>query len=436
MTAAATTVTIELAALHDGQERVLHEARRFNVAMCGRRFGKTTLGEDIAANDALDGQLVGWWAPSYKFAEEAWIHLRAILSQVPGARIREQQRRLELPNGGLIEVWSLDGDEDAGRSRRYHKAVIDEAGLIPSLRRIFDATIRLTLADYRGGAWFLGTPKGIGDFSALYDLGQTKDPEWQSWRLPTHLNPYIPPDEIEAMRLTMPDPVFRQEVLAEPLDDGEHPIGRGHIAACVAPLSTEAPVCWGVDLARAVDWTVPLALDKNGHVCRLDRYRRPWGTVKSDLTAALTGTMAYVDSTGVGDPIVEDLQRAGCAMVGVVFTARVKQQMIEDLAAAIQQRKIKFPDGWLRAELDALTAERTATGTRYSAPDGLHDDGVMALALAYHGWRRMGFDTAKPPAVVRHSRDDVELAINRIRRDRAEPTSGYRAPRREGLIRG
>lgn len=382
-----------------------NEARRFNVLMCGRRFGKTALGVDLASEAALDGHRVGWFAPTYKLLEEAWRELVATLMVIPGSTKHEQQKRIELPTGGVIECWSLDG-EDPSRGRKYHLAIIDEAGLVPRLSHVFHSAIRPTLADYQGGAWFLGTPKGVGDFSALWNLGQdNSDPEWVSWRMATTSNPFIMPSEIEKMRATMPELVFRQEILGEPVDTGEHPIGLEHIAACLAPLSLAQPAVWGVDLARAVDYTVAVALDAGGHVTRLERWKAPWGVTRGRLNAILGETVTFIDSTGVGDPIVEDLQRAGRRAVATIFTMRSKQQMVEGLIAAIQQRRIRFPDGWLRGELESLTAERTALGTRYTAPDGpdFHDDGVMALSLAWTGYCK-----TVAPQIERVSAPDVK----------------------------
>ena len=59
--------------------------------------------------------------------------------------------------------------------------------------------------------------------------------------------------------------------------------------------------------------------------------------------------------------------------------------IMEGLAAAIQNREITFPDGIIRNELETYEYEFTRTGVRYTAPQGLHDDCVCALALAvYH----------------------------------------------------
>lgn len=392
---------------------MVHESRRFNVLMCGRRFGKTALGVDLASEAALDGHRVGWFAPTYKLLDEAWREIVATLNVIPGCVKNEQQKRIELPTGGVIECWSLDG-EDPSRGRKYHLAIIDEAGLVPRLSHVFHSAIRPTLADYQGGAWFLGTPKGVGDFSALWTLGQGADAEWASWRMATTSNPFIAPSEIDKMRETMPELVFRQEILGEPVDTGEHPIGLEHIAACVSPLSIATPAIWGVDLARAVDYTVAVALDAGGHVTRLERWKAPWGVTRGRLNAILGDTVTFIDSTGVGDPIVEDLQRAGRRAVATIFTMRSKQQMVEGLIAAIQQRRVRFPDGWLRGELECLTAERTALGTRYAAPEGpdFHDDGVMALALAWSGYCKTVSPMQDKAAAPEPKRDDRATMVN------------------------
>jgi hypothetical protein len=93
-----------------------------------------------------------------------------------------------------------------------------------------------------------------------------------------------------------------------------------------------------------------------------------------------------VDSTGVGDPVLEALQTRGRAVggqfEGFKFSATSKQQLMEGLAVAIQQQQIHFPAGVIVDELEAFEYEYTRTGVHYSAPSGFHDDAVCALALA------------------------------------------------------
>jgi hypothetical protein len=93
-------------------------------------------------------------------------------------------------------------------------------------------------------------------------------------------------------------------------------------------------------------------------------------------------TPAAIDSTGVGDPVVEKIQRSCPKVLGVKFTSTNKQQMMEQLTGDVHSGLIGFPEGIIADEMRNFEFEYTATGMKYSAPSGLHDDAVCALALA------------------------------------------------------
>lgn len=357
--------------------------------MCGRRWGKSTDLIEWIADGALDGEPCALLAPTYKYLGDLWRDLSARLRPLAdaGAKFSEQDKRIELPTGGVIECWSAD-TPDPGRGRKYKRLAVDEAGLIRGLLGMWQAALRPTLVDYRGSAWFDGTPKGrTHDFTTLFAKGESGDQDWLSFRAPTRDNPYIPADEIEAARRDMPEAAFLQEFEGMPADDGANPFGQTAIAKCVGPLSPLPPVVWGWDFARAQDWTVGIALDEFGDVCRFERWQGvPWNVTEERVVAATGPTVvAYGDSTGIGDVIVEGLQRKRVRMQGVHFSRPEKQQLMERLASAIQRQAITFPEGAIKQELDTFQYEYTATGVRYEAPEGLHDDCVMALALAVKG---------------------------------------------------
>jgi hypothetical protein len=93
-------------------------------------------------------------------------------------------------------------------------------------------------------------------------------------------------------------------------------------------------------------------------------------------------TPAQIDSTGVGDPIVEDIRKVCRRVEGFKFTSQSKQQLMEGLQIAIQTAEVRFPDGWLRNELESFGFRYSGRGqVQYEATAG-HDDGVCALALA------------------------------------------------------
>ena len=179
--------------------------------------------------------------------------------------------------------------------------------------------------------------------------------------------------------------MFRELYFAEPSDDGGNPFGQGAIRSCVGPLSVNPPVVYGVDLAKSVDWTVAIGFDENGAVCRFSRYQLPWEETVRRLAHEIGDTSAIVDSTGVGDPIVERLQTVLSNVEGYKFSSPSKQHLMEGLAIAIQTNEITYPEGVIVSELDSFGFEHSRTGVRYSAPSGMHDDCVMALALAVYG---------------------------------------------------
>jgi hypothetical protein len=367
-------------ALHTGQLRVLSESSRFNVLECGRRFGKTHLGVQLALEKAIDGCEVGWFAPTYRYLADPWRDLEQSLNAIT-SRIDRVEKRFELVTGGSIDCWSLDS-VDAGRGRRYDRVIIDEAGIVKDLGPAWQETIRPTLADKQGDAWFLGTPKGRSFFHRCFERGQIGDEGWRSWRLPTTSNPTIPKSEIEAAKRELPQHVFDQEFMGIPADDGGNPFGLDSIAACTIPMSTDPPKAIGIDLAKSVDWTVVCGVDADGRVCMLERWQSPWAETESRIQRLIGELPVLIDSTGVGDPIVEGLQRKAPRIQGFKFSQTSKQQLMEGLASAFQTRRVGIPEGWLRTECETFEFEYTRTGVRYEAPSGMHDDGVCALALA------------------------------------------------------
>lgn len=373
-------IRIKLPKLHAGQLRATSEAKRFNALECGRRFGKTKLGIVLAARAAIDMQApCGWFAPAYKYVTEAWREICGILKPAI-QHISQQEKRIEIIGGGVIECWSLE-DPDAGRSRKYKRVIVDEAGIVRDLQTVWQQAIRPTLTDLKGDAWFLGTPKGRNFFHQIFARGESGDSDWKSWRMPTVANPFIEASEVEAARRDMPESAFNQEYLGIPADDGGNPFGLTAIASCLCDLSDQPPAFFGIDLAKSYDWTVVVGLDEQGKCSVLERWQSDWAQTKRRILDIIEDKPALVDSTGVGDPIVEDLQREA-NVTGFNFSLKSKQRIMEGLAAAVQRKEIGFPDGWLRHEMDSFEYEYVPSGVRYSAPSGLHDDGVCGLALA------------------------------------------------------
>lgn len=377
---------ITLSEEHAGQKQVLNEAKRFNVLCCGRRFGKSALAVNLLAETALGGKPAGYFAPTYKLLDGTYNECLNALE--PIVTRKNEHQFIELLTGGRIEFWSLE-NELAGRSRKYKRVILDEVAFAKNLWKLWTESIRATLSDFKGDAWFMSTPKGKNDFHKLFMRGKTGEENWMSWQMSTYMNPYIDPLEIDDAKKDLPELAFSQEYLAEFNDNVANPFGTAFIAQCTFPMSAQPAVCYGIDLAKSHDWSVVIGLDKHGSVCYLDRWQSDWRTTKEKILRLPQAAIA-LDSTGVGDPIGEDIQRVRGNVEAFKFTAASKQQIMEGLAVAIQSRIITFPSGIITDELNNFEYIYTRTGVRYSAPDGLHDDVVCALALAWKKYQEVG----------------------------------------------
>jgi hypothetical protein len=308
--------------------------------------------------------------------------------------VNSQQHRLELGDGA-IEFWSLEA-ADSARGRRYKRAIVDEAAMVPEFRYAWENVIRPMLTDYRGDGWWLSTPRGMNYFKQGFDFGQ--DPlmeEWASWQFPTSANPFMPVDEIEKARQQLPELTYRQEYLAEFLQS-EGAVFRNIEPNLIAPVSTPEAhkghrVVQGIDWAQKEDFTSICTFCAD---CKteldLDRFNKiQWDFQRGRLRAIYDRwhvQQAMAEENSIGSPNIEALQREGLNVSPFVTTSASKPPLIQSLALAFERNEAKWlPDPVAKAELVAYESKVSAQTGRpsYSAPEGMHDDTVIARALAW-----------------------------------------------------
>jgi phage FluMu gp28-like protein len=377
---------------HTAQQRIIREAARFNVVCLGRRAGKSVLGVDRLIQPALQGDPVAFFAPSFPMMTEIWREVKNVLQPIT-SRVSVQDHRLELITGGVVDMWSLD-NADSARGRKYRRVVLDEAAMVKDLEGAWNAVIRPTLTDYKGDGWFLSTPRGRNFFWQTFTYGQDElYPEWACWQMPTTANPYIDPEEVEAARQALPERVFQQEYLALFIENSGG-VFRG-VSECIrsGQRENEAPVkgmgyTLGVDLARVQDFTVLSVLDANRRQVYFERFNqisweRQIGAIER-VWNAYHQPQIVLDTTGVGDPIFEALRKKGMKIHPYHFSNATKEALIDNLALLIEGQEISLMDlPTQTAELMAYEYELTPSrNVRMNAPVGMHDDTVIALALA------------------------------------------------------
>lgn len=206
---------------HINQQHILDNSRRFNLLKCGRRFGKTTLIKKLCKPALQHGQFIGIFTPTYKDVAEVWKDLN--FTFYPAIRKKnEQLKQIETITGGVIDFWSME-DPNSGRGRKYHGAIIDEAAKAKKFKEAWQETIRPTLTDFKGWAYFMSTPKGKNNYYYTLEQAMRNQPDWAFFKFTTYDNPYIDPTEIDSAKNQLDSITFLQEYMAEDVDINDRP---------------------------------------------------------------------------------------------------------------------------------------------------------------------------------------------------------------------
>lgn len=390
-------IEIPLPVLHPTQQTANDGAHRFTLFCCGRRWGKDVLLERRAVRRVDTVQSQGWFAPSYRMMTENYKTMHNRLAPIV-TRHSQTEHVLELNNGAVIDFWSLD-NYDAARGRKYGYVTINEAATSAYLSDAWNYVIRPTLADVKGGADFGTTPKGLNAFYNLW--AQVPDnSDWARFRFTTYDNPYIPRDEIEAMRLALPERVFKQEILAEFVEDGAffQNVERSATIAnpsCSAEHSGHTIVA-GVDWALSGDFTVITVGCKDcNQVVDWARFTQVDYTYQRefmvDIATRWSISNVLPERNNIGEPNIEILIQRGLRIgsgpdgkPGFNTTATTKPELIMGLASALEHEGFLVPVDY-KDELLAYEVEMSMGGhAKFSAPVGQHDDRVISLALCWY----------------------------------------------------
>jgi len=373
---------------------------RFIVAVMGRRAGKTSGCARIAGKRALRGATVFWGAPTHDTATIGRDKFHSMFGNV----IEHQTQipaNADILGGGRI-LWRSFDRPGAAIGRAIDLAVVDEGARVK--KRVIYEDLLPTIADTGGKIVVPTTPRGRQSWVFdWYTRAMAGDPNYAVVHGPSTENPDPNVAEfVQVAKENMPDVLYRQEIMAE-FVEGEGAVFH-HIsdnATLDGWLDGPREGCHyvvGADLAKHQDWTVMYALDvRSGEVHGCERFQHlDWPMVKAriEVFAKRWGASVWLDATGVGDPIFDDLAVVGLNVIPVKFTSESKSQLVISLMNAMEKGEVKYPrDDALIAELEAFAYEELPSGKfRYSAPDGKHDDCVMALALAVWGKNRATTD--------------------------------------------
>ena len=190
---------------------VLHNTtKRWNVIVAHRRSGKTTATLNHLQRDALlnKNSRYAYISPTYKQSKNiAWDIAKYYAKDIPLVKFNEAELRIDYPNGGRITLYGAD-NPDSLRGLGLWGVIFDEYSQQPS--NIFTEIIRPALADHKGYAIWIGTPKGKNEFWKLYELAK-QDSDWMSVHLTVDDTSLISEKELADARKIMSEDEYQQE---------------------------------------------------------------------------------------------------------------------------------------------------------------------------------------------------------------------------------
>jgi hypothetical protein len=388
---------IKIPPAHPQQDAFIRSPAKRKVIVAGRRGGKTTGTSMLAADRVLDGRRILQAAPTHDQTEAFWAACKHYFQEPISAgviRKNETDRLLEFPNGGRIRTKTA-WDADSLRGDYADLLILEEFSLMePSAWGEVGAPM---LLDNDGDAVFIFTPKRRNHAHTMYQQAvQDQSGRWAAFHFTSLDNPHLSREALAEITKDMTAEAYRQEILAEFLEN-QGQVFRNLVACLNAPLTTPDQhkghrLVMGVDWGKENDSTAISVLclscgyevtkdrfNQIDYVLQRGRLRTIWETWQAQTIIA--------ESNAMGAPIIEVLQSEGLPVQPFQTTATSKPPLIESLVLAFERTECQWQaDPVWTSELESY--ERKASGqtgrSTYSAPEGCHDDTVMARALAWH----------------------------------------------------
>jgi hypothetical protein len=401
---------------HEGQIKVwerwqqLKASNEHNVMVftAGVRTGKTALGAYIACQEFIDNIIairkgkkikpIHIWivAPTLDLTQRSFEYVTMFLGkgfpELSKYITKRPSPGVRLPNGAKIECKTAE-NPDSLLGESLDLVIGDEASRFRP--EVWDLYLRARLLDRKGKAIFISTPNGKGWF---YNEGELCKDYETYFHFTSYDNPYNDPNDLDLIKTRVAENVWKQEYMAEAQDDAGSVFKTDDIKA-ISIVERELEsipghiYTIGVDVAKHVDFTVLTVIDNiTNEVVKIDRFNEIEYPLQKQRIIALAkrynNAKVIFDSTGVGQPIKDDLRRDGIYIDDFIFSNKSKKDLVEKLMLFIENKYIKIPK--FKPLLDELSVFKfirsEETGNiKYAAPLGLHDDCVFSLALAVWG---------------------------------------------------
>lgn len=370
------------------KQRVIHDAinnesSKYYICNIGRQFGKSLLAENQCLYWLINdkGCSIGWVSPIYKQCKKVYDELkRATFNS--GLFQYNDTDLIVKGFGSKLQFFSGERSDNI-RGNTFDYLICDEFDFMKA--NTWEEVLQPTVLVKGKKVVFISTPRGK---RMMYKLSLLRhdDERYKYFQFSSYDNPMIDPKEIDAIRQTIPDHIFRQEYLAEFID-GASGLFK-NVRESIGVAENKGKIFGGLDIGRADDYTVLTIGTKDGHVLHVERWRHDeWSRIIDKVSVLINKFKAYtfVEVNNQGDVFFEMLKRkVGNMIEPFTTTTKTKPIMIEDLAVSFEQLELTLPnEEFLIDELEAFTYvfDIRTRHVKYSAPEGIHDDSVISLAL-------------------------------------------------------
>lgn len=383
---------------------------QFFVPVWHRRSGKSSflVNRLFKSASTSKNQYYYFYPIQKKIREHIWDNPKIVPKYLPMSQVAkkdDQRMQVIFKSGGQVIFDGADDDPDKHRGGDGAGYVVDEYD--DQSKRIFAEIIRPIIEFNKGWCVLGGTPRGLGNLHEGYKAGQDKDrPQWWSQILTAKEGINSKGERLffdEQLQSIEKDYIadgiggaFKQEYLCEFIQ-GEAQVFRridelvkdelGFLLKEIEPLPMHR-YKMGCDPAITSDYWVNSVLDEHTHhevyIERFQPNNTEFGITRTELLAMKYNNAEIVlDSSGIGKPI-EDSMRARRLTVRAIKTGTIKEQLITNLAMIADKLTVRFlPDVIATEEMREFSFERLPSGRyRFQAPEGKHDDTVIARALS------------------------------------------------------
>ena len=359
---------------------------KYFVLNIGRQFGKTMLCINQMLYWAINkpGSTIAWVSPIYKQSKKVFDELERATAS---SGLFEFNRSDLTVKGFGSTIMFFSGERpDNIRGNTFDYLIIDEMAF--TRPELWSEVLSATVLVKGKKVVFISTPKGKNHFYQLY-LQQNYDDRYKSFHFTSYDNPMIDVQDLDERRRSLPDHIFRQEYLAEFMDNASGLFK--NVRESIRSTSNSGQMYFGLDIGRADDYTVLTVQNGSGGVVDVMRWRHDeWSNIIDKVADGIKKYNAhgYVEVNNQGDVFFEMLRKkVGNLVQPFTTTTKTKPMIIEELAVDFEQGNISLPDtDYLIDELEAFTYifDPRTRRVKYSAPEGVHDDCVMSLAICNH----------------------------------------------------